>query len=325
MVRELLLMRHSQYDPYSAASDRRCSLKKRGQRDAQRLGVWLDQQNCHPLRVLTSPTDYSLATAVKCIKASGGDPHIISSDERLYCNNLDELLNLLAEQEKRNPILMLVGHKAELLALYHYLTQKEPTAKLTAPKFPSGALLRLKLHTPWNHLNRGCATLVQSVTPESLPRLFPYPDAHGTEYRSRPAYYYTQSSVIPYRITAEGAVEILIISASHSDHWVVPKGTKEPGLSAQDSAAQEALEEAGVFGEVSRKPLGTYFYPKWEANCMVEVFAMEVTGMVEDHHWLESHRGRRWVDPQTAIDQLQQQPLTPMIHRLVSRLESRDR
>ena len=49
-----------------------------------------------------------------------------------------------------------------------------------------------------------------------------------------------QSGVIPYRVR-EGQVEVLVITSSDGLRWVVPKGLVEPGMTAADSAAKEAL------------------------------------------------------------------------------------
>ena len=40
--------------------------------------------------------------------------------------------------------------------------------------------------------------------------------------------------------------EILIISARHSDKWVLPKGGVEKNESTEEAASRELLEEAGV-------------------------------------------------------------------------------
>lgn len=58
-----------------------------------------------------------------------------------------------------------------------------------------------------------------------------------------------QSGALPYRIKA-GKVEVLLVTSTRHKHWIVPKGWIALGLSAAESAAKEALEEAGVCGQV---------------------------------------------------------------------------
>jgi phosphohistidine phosphatase len=164
---------------------------------------------------------------------------------------------------------------------------------------------------------------VVSITrPGKLPKKFPYPSPRGNERRDRPAYYYTQSSVVPWRIN-NGELEILVILSSKKKHWVVPKGILEPGLSARESAAREALEEAGIEGVVSDEAIGSYTYPKWGASCTVEVYGMEVTRMLPEEEWQEAHRSRQWVPLKQAASKLGQKKLKPLLRQLATRVKKR--
>lgn len=91
----------------------------------------------------------------------------------------------------------------------------------------------------------------------------------------KPNYWYRQSAVIPFR-KHNGELQVLLITSRKKKRWIVPKGIKEPDLSPQQSAAQEAWEEAGVAGPVLNTSVGTFEYRKWGGVCTVEVFAMRV-------------------------------------------------
>jgi len=104
---------------------------------------------------------------------------------------------------------------------------------------------------------------------------------------------------------------------------VVPKGIKEPGMSPQESAAEEAREEAGVEGVVGDEPLGSYVYEKWGAATTCHVYPMEVTRELAYEEWEENHRQRTWVTPQQAAAQLRQPQLGPMVEALAARLRAR--
>ena len=69
--------------------------------------------------------------------------------------------------------------------------------------------------------------------------------------------YFKQSGVIP---VYKG--KVVLITARGSQRWITPKGSVEWELSAQDSAAKEALEEAGIKGQVFPEEIGTYTYEK---------------------------------------------------------------
>ena len=86
-----------------------------------------------------------------------------------------------------------------------------------------------------------------------------------------PNWFYRQSAVIPYRVT-NNRLEIVLITSSSSKHWIFPKGIIEPDMTPEDSAANEALEEAGVIGKSSSELISEYEYEKWGGFCNVQVF-----------------------------------------------------
>ena len=129
---------------------------------------------------------------------------------------------------------------------------------------------------------------------------------------------YRQSAVIPYRQAADG-LEILLITSRKGKRWVLPKGVVEPELTPPHSAAQEALEEAGIRGTVDERLLGTYRYEKWGGVCEVQVFPMEVTDQLND--WPEcGFRRREWLPPGQAKDRLAEAELRAMLDALSDRL-----
>jgi phosphohistidine phosphatase len=136
--------------------------------------------------------------------------------------------------------------------------------------------------------------------------------------QDKPDYYYEQSAVIPYR-DQEGKLEILMISSRKKRRWVIPKGIKEPDLSLRDSAVQEALEEAGIKGRISRLPIGVYQYDKWGGTCTVTVFTMEVE--VVSQEWEESYRDREWVTLQEASARVDEAQLSRIIQSLPACLD----
>jgi 8-oxo-dGTP pyrophosphatase MutT (NUDIX family) len=54
-----------------------------------------------------------------------------------------------------------------------------------------------------------------------------------------------QFDCLPWR-TLEGRLEIMLITSRGTGRWVLPKGWPMVGVSGPESAAQEALEEAGI-------------------------------------------------------------------------------
>ncbi len=111
--------------------------------------------------------------------------------------------------------------------------------------------------------------------------------------KNKPEYWYRQSAVIPYRKRAE-IVEVLIITTTKKKKWIFPKGIIEENLTTRESAMKEALEEAGVKGELHPEKLGTYKYKKWAGKCKVKVYALNVYEILDK--WEEQYRDRKWVN-----------------------------
>ena len=126
-----------------------------------------------------------------------------------------------------------------------------------------------------------------------------------------PSWIYRQSAVVPYRWNGE-ELEVLVISSSGGKRWVVPKGIVEPGMSPAGSAAVEAWEEAGVYGEVGETPIGNYRYRKWGGTCVVDVYPFRVREELAE--WPErSKRRRRWLPVGEAAQTVSRTKLRRMI------------
>jgi len=127
-----------------------------------------------------------------------------------------------------------------------------------------------------------------------------------------------QSAVIPHRLRGE-RLEVLLITSRGSGDWIVPKGLLEPDMTAHDSAAKEAEEEAGVVGVVGSESIGSFEYEKWGGLCIVSVFDMEVRQELSD--WPEKdERTRRWFDVKDAPALVKHKSLGKLIAGLSARV-----
>jgi 8-oxo-dGTP pyrophosphatase MutT (NUDIX family) len=111
-----------------------------------------------------------------------------------------------------------------------------------------------------------------------------------------------RAAVIPFRWQA-GELQILLITSRRDGRWIIPKGRLEAGMSPAESAAKEAIEEAGVAGILVRDSLGTYLHPVDARFVTVQVFCLLVNDV--RNHWLEeSQRKRAWFTLQEALQRL---------------------
>jgi 8-oxo-dGTP pyrophosphatase MutT (NUDIX family) len=128
-----------------------------------------------------------------------------------------------------------------------------------------------------------------------------------------------QVAALPYRIDRSGNTEILLITSRRTKRFIVPKGWQMKGKTDPEAAMQEAKEEAGVSGIISRQPIGQYFYWKelerMPIKVRVTVYALAVTDQLI--RWPEdAQRSRIWVHPDRAALMVSDPPLIPIIKRL---------
>ena len=295
MTVELMLLRHGQAEESKGRSDRDRALTTKGKRQAQRIGAWLLDQGLMPDLVISSPAKRAFDTAEKALKAAGHSIEMIRTDDRLYPGSKETALAVLADHRNCQRRILLVGHNpwAEEL-VRHVVDQPDETVMKT------GAMVRLSVPDWPGALYRGGARLAAHIVPKALPKVFPFDGPDGPEYRDRPAYYYSQSAALPYR-WSEGELEILLLGSGEKKKRGLPKGIHDLGLTAQESAAREAEEEAGVLGEIHQDSVGSYEIEKWGAICTVRVYPLAVAEVLADKDWEENHRKRQWVRADKAV------------------------
>mgnify|MGYP001606099595 CR=1 FL=1 len=327
MSKEILILRHGKSDWSTDVDDEQRPLKDRGKRAAQRMGAWMAREDLLPDFIISSPAERARETAQKAVKAMGLEARLIHYDRRIYLADVDDLLSVIDNIPRHAKRILLVGHNPGLEMLLFFLADSLPSEPENGKWFPTAALARFAMPAAWqpgDKIKAQSAHLLLLQRASDLPRKFPYPGGPGPagqiELRDRPAYYYTQSAVIPYR-WKDKELQILIVSSSSNRHWVIPKGIVEPGLSPQLSAAKEAEEEAGTIGRVAEQEWGAYRYEKWGSVCSVKVYAMQVDKVISDTHWEESHRARRWVSINEARSLLKQKQLVPILDKMENLLQ----
>jgi ADP-ribose pyrophosphatase YjhB (NUDIX family) len=109
----------------------------------------------------------------------------------------------------------------------------------------------------------------------------------------------------------------MLITSRETGRWIIPKGWPKKRQAPHLSAAREALEEAGVVGEISRDSIGSYSYRKRLRNgavvaCEVRVFSLEVKR--QQKKWPEKReRAFQWFSPTDAAKVVQEPVLREII------------
>jgi 8-oxo-dGTP pyrophosphatase MutT (NUDIX family) len=119
--------------------------------------------------------------------------------------------------------------------------------------------------------------------------------------------YLRQAAAIPIR-----GNKICLVTSSNGKRWVIPKGLIDPGHTAAETALNEAWEEAGLVGVLSKDPVGTYLYSKLGGTYHVLVYMMRVTEAAAE--WPEKgQRQRSWVQVDRALEQIEDAGLRELI------------
>jgi len=127
-----------------------------------------------------------------------------------------------------------------------------------------------------------------------------------------------QIAALPFRKTAAGDIEVLLITSRETGRFIIPKGWPMKRLSDADAAAKEAYEEAGVVGKVKRKPIGAYSYWKRLERSFellnVDVYALEVRE--QRANWPEKGSRRLgWLRQEDAASLVDEPGLITLIER----------
>ncbi len=312
---ELLILRHANAIRYDYENDFDRRLRTKGKRNAQRIGTLLSGLKKFPDIVYSSPAERAITTAEKAVKSSGNDVSCIKVVDDLYPGTWPVYQKLLNNIPDKAGCVMLVGHNPALEMLVTRL------GKNTVPYNDKGNILSpaslaiLTFDCKWSELKKSAAKVTKIIHANDLPVLFPFPLHKPTEQRVRPSYYYAQSAVIPFKYI-DKKLHIMLVTSSSGKRWVVPKGIIEPGMTAQESAANEALEEGAITGDVFDKKIGDYKVKKWEASCEVKVYVMHVKKQLSDRQWQESHRKRCWVSIKKAQALLDNSELKKIVTKL---------
>ena len=170
MPRTLLLMRHAKSDwPTSAGNDFERSLADRGNKDAHRIGRWIQEHNWLPDQVICSPAIRAKQTIDHVCQQIGMDSGTVEYDKRIYEADQNHLLNMLKETNSLTTRLLMVGHNPSFSDLLNFLCS-DSTHPSVDRSMSSAALAVITLKAPWSALDQGSGELMSLIQPHTLPR-----------------------------------------------------------------------------------------------------------------------------------------------------------
>ena len=147
----------------------------------------------------------------------------------------------------------------------------------------------------------------------SITKLFQLPLSIDTKQKRNAR---SQFGALCYRIT-DGKIQVLLITSRRTQRWILPKGWPENGMTPGESAANEAMEEAGVTGKLNERPLGVYYYEKNVGNgekypCIVTIYELKVKKTWANYKE-KSERRRQWFSQKGAAKRVLEPDLALLI------------
>ena len=123
-----------------------------------------------------------------------------------------------------------------------------------------------------------------------------------------------QAAAFPVRRVGRD-IQVCLIRRKTAGAWGIPKGLVDAGDTHEETALNEAWEEAGISGRLLGKPVGTYRYKKWGTKLTVAVYVMEV--LHQESRWEEAPiRERMWTSFAQALELLSEHPVAPLLERV---------
>jgi len=161
MRRELLILRHGKSDWSRPVDDFHRPLKKRGRKNATRMGSWLAGQGLVPDYVISSPAVRALETARLACSAMQFSLENIREKVVVYEADEVQLLQVVRAIPKKTKRLLLVGHNTGMEDFVLYLGAEAVYWPEDGKLMPTASLARFRVTKPWATLGADTAEFVQ--------------------------------------------------------------------------------------------------------------------------------------------------------------------
>ncbi|MBW7972368.1 NUDIX hydrolase [Bradyrhizobium sp. BR 10289] len=132
-----------------------------------------------------------------------------------------------------------------------------------------------------------------------------------------------QFAALPFRLD-KSELRVMLITTRRKRRWSVPKGSPIRNKEPHHTVALEAYEEAGLFGAIATRAMGSFKHRKRKGDrkqtMNVAVFPMKVQG--QERWWPEKgERQAIWVSADTAARLVHKAELRRLIARFAARTE----
>ncbi|MDH4469461.1 MAG: NUDIX domain-containing protein [Verrucomicrobiae bacterium] len=127
----------------------------------------------------------------------------------------------------------------------------------------------------------------------------------------------SQVGALPY-VIKDGKLQVLLITSSSGNRWILPKGQQEPGMTAHEVALMEAVEEGGVLGSI-RADVHTRC--QMSNGSFLQLYALKISKLLGV--WPEEHlRLRRLLPLNEALELMEDRKVGRAVKRLAALLKN---
>lgn len=124
-----------------------------------------------------------------------------------------------------------------------------------------------------------------------------------------------QAGALPHQVR-DGTLKVLLVQSKTTKRWIFPKGNIEPELTPHESAFFEAFEEAGVFGVIKPRSIGSYTYCKSPEKggdlCRVRLYPLAVKQELPFYPE-KKVRAREWMTVEQAVAAINNEKLKSIL------------
>ena len=161
-------MRHAKSDwPTGPSNDFERPLTDRGNKDAPRIGGWIQEHDLTPDQIICSPATRVKQTVDHLCQQIGIDSRTVKYDKLIYEADQNHLLNVLKETNSLTTRLLMVGHNPSFSDLLNFLCS-DSTHPTVNKSMPTAALAVIDLKTSWSVVNHGSGELLSLILPHEL-------------------------------------------------------------------------------------------------------------------------------------------------------------
>jgi 8-oxo-dGTP pyrophosphatase MutT (NUDIX family) len=137
---------------------------------------------------------------------------------------------------------------------------------------------------------------------------------------------FAQVAALPISVDTGGSATVMLVTSRDTGRWLIPKGWPMKGRKPWEAAAQEALEEAGLIGEIGKTPVGHYTYFKRRKAhfdfCRVDVFLLTINK--QRKKWREQgQRKTQWFTFDEAATLVDEPGLVSLLRELAGSFGTR--